>query len=92
MVSPVERVQLGLLAEGAHGVRDAAIADLNAEVVTYALLAAAVHALQHGHHLDHGMSQNNRYKVNIRSEFKGCTSETYFGGLSLLILSNKKNL
>lgn len=47
-----QALELGLLAECAHAVRDAALRYLHREVVTRALAAAPVGAAEHRHHLD----------------------------------------
>lgn len=44
-------LQIRLLAIWAYGVRDVPIADLDGEIILRALVAAAMHALQHGYHL-----------------------------------------
>lgn len=44
-------LEIGLLAVRANGIRDVPVADLNGEVILRAFVAAAMHALQHGHYL-----------------------------------------
>lgn len=46
-------LEIGLLAVRTDGIRDVPVADLDGEVILRALVAAPMHALQHGYHLGH---------------------------------------
>lgn len=45
-------LEIRFLAVWANGIRDVPVADLNGEVILRAIVAAAMCALQHGHHLN----------------------------------------